>query len=211
MKLSIITVSFNAERAIRNTIESVLNQSVSVYEYIFIDGDSKDNTVSIIESYRSKFEEKGIKYIVQSEPDQGISDAFNKGIRIATGDLIGIINADDELNDNCVQYLGEVYNTSSADIIYGDCVWRDINGDVYKIPGHEMSKLLYNMILFHPSTFVKKSCYDECGGFDISYKYCMDKHFLYRCFLKEKKFEYIHKPLTIFKAGGVSDTHTQDV
>lgn len=211
MKLSIITVSFNAEKVIRNTIESVLRQSEPVYEYIFIDGASKDGTVAIIEEYKEAFEKHGIRYIIQSEPDKGISDAFNKGIRMATGDLIGIINADDELNTDCVHTLREYVEKIDADIYYGDCIWRDSFGDRYKKPKHELKKLLYYMILYHPSTFVKKSCYDECGMFDISYKYCMDKHFLYRCYLKKKRFHYIDKPLVIFKAGGVSDTHAHQV
>lgn len=211
MNLTIITVSFNAETVIRNTIESILNQSEAIYEYIFIDGASKDNTISIIEEYRKQFERKGIRFIVRSEPDKGISDAFNKGIRLATGDLIGIINADDEMHDNCVKTLQEVFEKTNADIYYGDCIWQDEKGYVYKKPGHKLNKLLYKMILYHPSTFVRRTTYEKCGVFDISYKYCMDKQFLYRCFKEKKTFYYIDKPLVIFKAGGVSDTHAGEV
>ena len=92
MKLSIITVSFNAENCIKKTIKSVLNQIEPVYEYIIIDGASTDKTYNIICSYGEAFKNKGIKYIHCSEPDKGISDAFNKGIKKATGDLVGIIN-----------------------------------------------------------------------------------------------------------------------
>lgn len=211
MKLSIITVCLNAEDVIKNTIESVLNQTEPVYEYIFVDGASVDNTVSIIESYRECFENRGIKFIVKSEPDKGISDAFNKGMAMATGDLIGIINADDELCESCVKNIRDVFKVENADIYYGDCIWREPKGDMYKKPSHDLKELLYNMILYHPSTFVKKNCYETCGQYDISYKYCMDKQFLYRCFLAGKKFYYIAKPLTIFRAGGISNTNVKAV
>ena len=201
MRLSVITVCFNAENVIRKTIESVLNQSEDIYEYIFVDGKSKDNTVAIIESYRKVFEKREIKFVVKSEPDEGISDAFNKGISLSTGDYIGILNADDEFNPNCVQILKEYISKNDADVYYGDCIWRDKNKDIYKRPKHDLRKLLYNMILYHPAVFVKKSCYYDCGNFDLSYRFCMDKHFLYRCFIAGKKFYYIKAPLVIFKAG----------
>lgn len=211
MKLSIITVCFNAEKVIARTIESVLNQTKDIYEYIFIDGDSQDNTVSIIENYRDAFELKGIKYIVKSEPDNGISDAFNKGIKIATGDLIGIINADDELMPKANQIISEVWNDIEADVYYGNCYWVDVTKHISYIrrSRHNLNELLYNMIIIHPSTFVKKKTYDECGMFKLDYKYCMDKELLYRFYLAGKRFQYIDAELTKFKAGGTSDTNTR--
>ena len=97
MKLSVVTISFNAEECIARTIQSVLAQTVPVYEYIMSDGASKDRTYEIICSYDAEFERRGIRFLHSSEPDKGISDAFNKGVSRATGDLVAIINADDEL------------------------------------------------------------------------------------------------------------------
>lgn len=108
MNLSIITVSLNAEKYIDKTINSILNQTDPVYEYIIIDGNSKDRTYNIICSYEKKFKEKGIRYIYSSDKDRGISDAFNKGIKKATGDLIGIINADDELMPDANKILKNI-------------------------------------------------------------------------------------------------------
>jgi len=213
MKLSVITISFNAETCIENTIQSVLNQTNPIYEYIFIDGGSIDKTNSIIESYRQKFENRGIRFIHISEPDEGISDAFNKGIYLATGDLIGIINADDELLPDANEILLAEYKKEKADIYYGNCIWVDTinNFEYISKAGQQLDMLLYYMILKHPSTFVAKKAYDNIGVFDITYMYCMDKELLYRMYLSGAKFQYINKELTRFKAGGVSDRRTRDV
>ena len=213
VKLSIITICLNAEKTIDKTIESVLHQSVPVYEYIVIDGNSSDSTYDIICAYDQKFAEKGISYTHISEKDKGISDAFNKGIQKASGNLIGIINADDELIRDANEILQKRSIEVDADIFYGNCIWEDEKRNVSYIskPKHDFRKLLYNMILIHPSTFVKKSAYQDCGLFDISYKLCMDKELLYRMYLAGKQFEYIDKSLTKVRSGGVSDNHARAV
>lgn len=213
LKLSIITISFNAEKVIERTILSVLNQSEQVYEYILIDGASTDGTCEIIRSYEEQFKAKGIRYIHVSEKDKGISDAFNKGIKRASGDLVGIINADDELMPDACKILTEYAEKHPADIYYGDCIWIDEKNSWKYVskPKHNLQELLYNMILIHPSTFVKREVYEECGVFDISYRYCMDKQLLYRFYKQNKKFKYVEASLTKFKAGGVSDTQVKAV
>lgn len=213
MRLSIVTVCYNSEKCIEKTILSVLNQEMPVYEYIIVDGASKDSSYEIICSYDQAFLSKGIKYHHISEKDQGISDAFNKGITMAKGDLIGLINADDELLPQASSILNKKYNSVNADIYYGNCIWVDEQKQIQYVskPKHDLKRLLYRMILIHPSTFVKKSAYEECGLFNLSYKYCMDKELLYRMYLKGKKFEYIDENLTLFKAGGVSDSHAKAV
>lgn len=213
MKLSIVTVCYNAEQCIDKTIKSVLNQTCPVYEYIVVDGGSKDKTYNRICSYERVFEQKGIIFKHISERDKGISDAFNKGIKMASGTLIGLINADDEMLPRTCEILKEESKRIDADIYYGNCYWVDNERNLEYIskPKHDLEKLLYNMILIHPSTFVKKSAYEECGLFDITYKYCMDKELLYRMYKEGKKFIYIDQCLTKFKAGGVSDTHSKAV
>ena len=103
MKISVITVCFNSEKTIARTIESVINQHYSDLEYIIIDGGSKDKTVEIINKYRNE-----LSYFI-SEPDQGISDAFNKGIRVASGDIIGIINSDDWYENGTFKLVNEMF------------------------------------------------------------------------------------------------------
>lgn len=213
MKLSIVTVCYNAEKCIETTIQSVLNQTMQVYEYIIVDGGSTDLTYKKVCSYDNAFADKGVKYHHISEKDRGISDAFNKGILMATGDIIGLINADDELLPESCRTILEIAEQKEADVYYGNCIWQDTRNQIEYVskPKHDLKQLLYNMILIHPSTFVKKNAYDECGIFDITYKYCMDKELLYRFFKQGKQFVYVDAELTKFKSGGVSDTHTRAV
>lgn len=165
MKLSIVTVCYNAEQCIDRTIKSVLNQTCPVYEYIIIDGGSKDKTYNRVCSYEKSFAEKGILFKHISERDKGISDAFNKGIKMASGTLIGLINADDELLPETSEILKNECKKIDVDIYYGNCYWVDSERNLEYVskPKHDLSKLLYNMVLIHPSTFVKKKAYEECG------------------------------------------------
>lgn len=208
MKLSIVTVCYNAEQSIEKTIKSILKQTVPVYEYIIIDGGSNDDTMKIVKDYEDEFKKINVRYFFKSEPDRGISDAFNKGIQIASGDIIGLINSDDELMPETNKILSENYR--DADIIYGNCIWVDPKRKMEFIskPKGRPNQLLYKMTLIHPSTFVSKNAYQECGMFNVSYKYCMDKELLYRMFKAGKKFKYINETFTKFKAGGVSDKNT---
>lgn len=209
MNISIITVCFNAENCIMKTIRSVLNQNCPIYEYIIVDGNSSDKTYEIIKQYDEKFAELGIRYIHISEKDKGISDAFNKGIKLATGELIGLINADDELLPNTVEDLQTICAAVDVGIYFGNCIWVDekYHREYVSKPSGDLSKLMYHMPLIHPSTFVKKNVYEEQGLFDITYKYCMDKELLYRFHKAGIKFQYVDKELARFKAGGISDTN----
>ena len=214
MKLSMVTICFNAEQVIEKTILSVLNQTTPVYEYILIDGASTDRSYEIIKSYENQFTEKGIRYVHISEKDQGISDAFNKGVKRATGDLVGIINADDELLPETCELLTKCVEAHPADIYYGNCIWVEEKNSleyVSKPKSHDLRRLLYYMVLIHPSTFVTRETYEKVGIFNVSYRYCMDKELLYRFYKKGKKFHYLDQCLTKFKAGGVSDTHAKAV
>ena len=211
--ISIITASYNLlksgrkEKIIR-CLESIHAQKNVKYEHLIIDGASTDGTLEFL----SPYEKKGwIK--IYSEPDKGIYDAFNKGIKMASGTLIGLINADDELLPETSEILKNECKKIDVDIYYGNCYWVDSERNLEYVfkPKHDLSKLLYNMILIHPSTFVKKKAYEECGLFDVTYKYCMDKELLYRMYKAGKKFDYIDQCLTKFKAGGVSDTHSKAV
>lgn len=214
MKLSVVTISFNAEECIARTIQSVLAQTVPVYEYIMIDGASKDRTYEIICSYDAEFERRGIRFLHISEPDKGISDAFNKGVSRATGDLVAIINADDELMPQANEILEKACAEKQADVYYGNSIWVDPEHSreyVKKPVSHDLSRLLFSMVIIHPSTFVRKSVYDKYGLFDITYRYCMDKELLYRFYKNGVTFTYVDQELTKVKAGGVSDRLTNAV
>ena len=210
LKISIITICYNAENDIQKTIESVYQQEYKDLEYIIIDGDSIDGTRRVVESNEERFIKKGIEFTFISEPDQGISDAFNKGIRRATGDIIGLINAGDRLCDNILQMVAEQFD-EQTDIIFGNCIWEDAERDLVYIrkPDQNLKKLKYKMSLIHPSVFIRKKVYDEVGLFDLSYKCAMDHEMLLRMYMAGKRFKYIDEELTIFNAGGLSDSNYQ--
>ena len=115
--VSIITVAFNSEKTICHTIESVLTQTYDNIEYWIIDGDSRDRTVEIAESSRVQMENKGIHYYILSEPDGGIYDAMNKGIRKATGEIIGIINSDDWYEPEAVETAVDTFHMTGCDLM----------------------------------------------------------------------------------------------
>lgn len=206
MKLSIVTITYNVENSIARTMESVLNQEIPVYEYILVDGLSTDRTNDVIELYHERFEDKGIVFRHISERDRGISDAFNKGIMLATGDVIGLINSDDELMPYTNRVLQENYQ-ENIDVLYGNCLWVDeVNHISYERRASiKLVKIRYEMVLIHPSTFVKKKSYEKYGLFDTSYLHCMDEELLTRFYESGARFKYINEQLTKFKAGGISD------
>lgn len=163
--ISIITPSFNSEKTIHTTIESILKQTYSRIEYIIVDGNSADGTVVIAESYREALEKRGIRYQIISEPDQGIYDAMNKGIRRAKGELIGIINSDDWYEENALQRVAEVYGKNPFDMFYADLrIWQEsAHGNLKEkmIKHSRLRKLAVSRDWNHPTTFVTKEVYQR--------------------------------------------------
>lgn len=214
MKFSIITISFNAASTIENTIKSVYNQDFSDFEYILVDGGSTDGTVNIIKKYQELFKKRNIQYRFISESDSGISDAFNKGIKMAVGEYVGIINAGDELCNDILSKINCLIEPS-ADIVYGNVRWVDIDRNytyVRKSKASKLKYLKYDMVIMHPSVFVKREVYEKCGTFDLNYKYCMDQELLARFLYKEKKnFMYIDTEIAKMISGGVSDSRVWEV
>lgn len=213
MKFSVITISFNAALVIGKTIESVLTQDYLDYEYIFVDGASRDDTNSIIDSYKPQFEEKAIAVTHVSEPDKGISDGFAKGVRLAKGEIVIILNAADEMLPGTMSFLAEQFD-DSTDVLYGNIIWHDeLRGIEYikksKSPEH-LDQLKYTMVVKHPATYIKKTAYEKYGNYDPHFKYAMDTELLLRMYKKGAKFKYIDHEFTFFQAGGASDTHLID-
>lgn len=202
MKISIITVCFNSEQTVEDTINSVLYQSYKNYEYIIVDGKSTDNTVNIIKKYEPLFNGK-LKYI--SEKDSGLYDAMNKGIKIASGDIIGIINADDILANNNI--FNTVINSfkDNVDYIYSDILYCNDNFSkvIRKFKSGEMNSDL--VCIAHPTLYLRKSVFNSIGYYNQSYKISADYDFMLR--LYKKKFNYIYlknKYLVLMRIGGVS-------
>jgi glycosyltransferase involved in cell wall biosynthesis len=207
MKISIVTVCYNSEATIRDTIESVLAQSYSDIEYIIVDGASSDRTMAIIDEYK----DHRIATVV-SEPDQGIYDAMNKGIKLATGDVVGILNSDDfyQNNDVVQDVVCQFDACLVADIVFGDVVFvaSDNLGKIirYYRSGHFRPwKLRFGWMPAHTATFVKKSVYDLVGLYSLEFKISSDYEMFVRLLLVHKLcFSRIDKVLVRMRTGGVS-------
>lgn len=211
--VSIITISYNAETEIEKTIQSVLCQTCTDYEFIFIDGCSKDQTVSIIESYRSRFEALGITYRVTSEPDHGIYDAMNKGIRQACGKWVHMLNAGDCLADP--QVLADVFSHPELDrkIIYGDTILKETrrNTAYYKYQkANPLSQLSSSMPFCHQSVFVPRDLMCR-HGFDAKLRIAADYKFFSQAYTNGSAFLHIPRAISIYDCSGISNANTEKV
>lgn len=200
---SVITVAYNSEDTIKDTIESVLNQTYKNYEYIVIDGGSSDRTLEIIKEYEKVFEGK-LKYV--SEPDNGIYDAMNKGIDMAKGELIGIINSDDWYETDALENVIEQYQEYDYTLYYGYMRTIDgVNGKTIRcaIYNHEY---IQDAMINHPTVFASKKIYERFGKFDCQYKSSADYEWVIRL-VKEKEIRFItiEKIQANFRTGGMSE------
>lgn len=178
VKISVITVCYNAESVIEKTIRSVLNQTYEDLEYIIVDGASKDHTPDIIEGYLA---DTRVKYL--SEPDKGIYDAMNKGAGMATGDYLEFLNAGDVLvDDQVISHIAERAGRSGADILYGDILYINPDGTTEKrVYGQFCSSLFYYLLgdcINHQAAFAKRDCFKQ--GFDLTYRICADREWMLR-------------------------------
>lgn len=209
MKISLITVTFNSGITLKTTLDSILEQSHTDYEYIVVDGASKDNTVALINEYEPRFKNK-IKWI--SEPDNGLYDAMNKGIQMATGDVIGILNSDDFFTSNHIlQLISETFeHNNNIDAVYGDIHF--VNPDnLEKCVRYYSSKVFKRSLMrlgfmpAHPSFYMRKSCFDKYGLYKTDYKIAADFEFLLRLILKNKiRTKYLPMDMVTMRTGGAS-------
>lgn len=196
MKVSIITVVYNRADVIRDTIESVLSQTYKNIEYIIIDGASTDGTMDVVNEYKDKISK------IISEPDRGLYDAINKGIKEATGDVIGLIHSDDFYLDNLViQRVVDTFKKENKHMLFADLLY--IKGDnkdkvlrYYSAKNFTVKKLKYGFVPPHPTLFVKKEVYEKYGLYKIDYKIAADYEMFVRLLLVNKlSFSYIHLPI----------------
>lgn len=206
MKISLITVSFNSEKTIRSTIDSVLSQTYDAIEYIVCDGNSTDGTIDILKEYEGQI-------TVVSEPDRGIYDAMNKGIKLASGDVIGIINSDDFYsNEHVIEKVVKTFQSSGSDSVYGDLQYIDPNNErrvvrYWKSGNFKKSKMLRGWMVPHPTFFIKKSVYEQYGLFDWHYRISGDYEMAIRLLYKNNvTAHYLPEVLVKMRAGGVSNS-----
>lgn len=201
MKISIITVAFNAAETIAQTIESVLHQTKAPYEYIIQDGCSDDDTVSIAQGYADDFAAAGIAYHIVSEKDEGIYDAMNKGITKASGELIGMINADDWYEPTALERVDEAARDGNCDLLYADLrMWKD---ETHSFIKHAKNRRYATSRDWnHPTTFITKAMYEK-------YRYRNETiHDDYDLILRMKKdgarIRVIREVLANFRMNGIS-------
>lgn len=206
MKASIITICFNDEEEIRKTIESVLNQTYSDIEYIIIDGASSDHTVELAESYKDAFAEKGIEYYIYSESDRGIYDAMNKGIKKATGDILGLINSGDWYEPAMVETAVNAYKEKEYDIFYADINLVKNNGRIM-IKKSRLDKFPTSRHWNHPTMMVRRAYYEEIGTYKTEGVH-NDFEFFLRARKSNARITIVNRTLANFNTGGVSNQKT---
>ena len=201
--ISVITVSYNSEKTIEKTIQSMLEQTFKDFEYILIDGASTDNTLTIAKRYQDKFNGK---MRIVSEPDHGIYDAMNKGIKASKGSIIGILNSDDWYEKNTLESVSKHYTGAKYEIVYG--MQRTVKD------GKEFSVLIKNPefldeeMITHPTFFVTRDTYKDFGLFSTEYKSSADYEFMLR--LKHSGnvvFTPVYEIYTNFTLGGMSSSN----
>ena len=206
MKVSIITITYNSEATIKDTIESVVNQSYNDIEYIIVDGKSTDNTLSIIESYKDKISK------VISEKDKGLYDALNKGIALATGDLIGIIHSDDfYINNFVIEKIVKSIEENNSDAVYADLYYVDkvYTNKIFrkwKSGNYTYGRFINGWMPPHPTFFAKRSCYEKFGSFNLSFVSAADYELMLRFIHKHKiKLAYLPEFIIKMRIGGKSN------
>lgn len=206
MKVSIITVCYNNESTIKDTIESVLEQSYQDIEYIIVDGASTDNTIPVINSYKDRIS----KFV--SEPDEGMYEAMNKGIRMASGDVIGILNADDFFSaDDVIENIVGAFKNSNTDAVLGDVQFVK-PGNTNKIVRYYSSEKFhpgsfkFGFMPAHPGFYVKGEYFEQLGYYKEDYKIASDYELLIRFLYRYNiSYKYIKKPIVTMRTGGVSN------
>ena len=213
MNISIITVSYNSSKTIRESIESVNNLDYQNLEHVFIDGKSSDNTLEIIYEFSTR------KKTVICEKDKGIYDAFNKGVNNTKGDIVGFLHSDDTFaaNDILDQVISVFSKYQDVDGVYGDLMYVD-KLNTNKVIRYWKSKVFNQNLLkkgwmpAHPTLFLKKEIYDKHGSFDLNYKVSADYDFMVRI-LKDSdlNFKYLPQVVTKMKVGGNSNRSLSNI
>ena len=198
IRITITTPCYNSEKTIEETIQSIISQNYDNFEYNIVNNLSEDGTMKIVDKYSDKI------HAVYHERNCGISDAFNRGIGHAEGELLGNINSDDILLPGALSTIAEEIE-DDTDVIYGDGLRLYPDGTTAPYNCSPLETLYYKMALVHPAVFVKKSAYEKYGVFDIKYRCCMDRDLLLRMYTGGAKFQYIQKPLIAYRMGGFSD------
>ena len=214
MKISIITATYNSSKSLKSCIDSVVMQDYGSIEYIIIDGQSTDSSIDIVNNFQASY--SYIKLV--SENDEGIYDALNKGLAIATGDVIGFLHSDDLFPSfTIISELVSKINNDNLDGIYGDLQYVNKENTnkiirLWKSCEFKLELLKKGWMPAHPTLFLKKHIYDKHGEFNKSYKISADYDFMLRV-LKDKtlKFGYLPRVITKMRVGGASNRSFKNI
>jgi len=203
-KISLITVAYNAESTISRCIESVIGQNFKNIEYIIIDGGSTDKTIDVINQYKSKID------ILVSEPDKGIYDAMNKGIKLASGDIVGVLNADDFFADEEVlSAVSLAFEQLDVNIVYADLDYVDNFDKVirkWRSGGYKHGQFNRGWMPPHPTFYCKRVLFEQFGFYSLDYGTAADYELMLRYMhLKRIKAFYLKKVIIKMKIGGISN------
>ena len=209
MKISLITATYNSAETLRDTMQSVLNQKFKDVDYIIVDGNSNDGTIDIVKEFEPQFEGR-LRWV--SEPDKGIYDAMNKGVKMAQGDVVGILNSDDFFaSDNVLEKVNAAFVENPAiegvyaDVRYVD--WHETGKTVRMFSGKDFTreKLCWGKMPPHPSFYVKRVCYDRFGLYSLDYPICSDYDmFVKMIWIGNINTLYINDIFVNMRSGGTS-------
>jgi glycosyltransferase len=206
MKISIITVTYNSSKTVEQTIQSVIEQTYPNIEYIIIDGQSSDSTLTIIDRYRNQISK------IVSEKDKGIYDALNKGIDLATGDVVGILHSDDfYIDHHVIENVVSTFLKYQSDAVYADLYYvgeEDTNKIVrkWRSGNYRHGMFVNGWMPPHPTFFVKKSVYARLGKFNLDFKSAADYELMLRFIHKNKiKLAYLPEFIVKMRVGGKSN------
>lgn len=199
-KVTIITVTYNCENSIANTIESVINQTYKNLEYLIIDGNSSDNTVNIIKKYAEQ--DSRIRWI--SEKDNGIYDAMNKGVFMASGDILNFLNSADLILDKTAieDIVVKFKEDKGTDLLYCNIV----AGDNHIRYNNKINKISFirRKSVCHQAMFVKRNVFDKTGLYDINYKIVADRDWFIKCYKNKLNMKHLDKFYIFFDVNGIS-------
>jgi len=211
-KVSIITITYNSAKTLPNTLHSVQTQTFRNIEHILIDGGSTDGTKELINRYRTHLA------AFVSEPDNGIYDAINKGIRLATGDIIGILNSDDVLADpTTIETIVRNMEEAEADVAYGDLLYCTDTSDKNTVVRYWRSNIFnpktlkFGWMCPHPTLYVRKEVYEQVGNYETAFHISADYDFILRVFSRNYRSVYIPNVLVRMTTGGVSNRNLRTI
>ena len=202
-KISIIIASYNTEGIIKKALDSVLRQKYNEWECLIIDGGSKDHTVKILEGYR----QKDSRFQFVSEKDKGIYDAFNKGWKLAKGEWIYYLGADDTIDANAFKVVFS-HSIDNYDIVYGNVTYKTPIGVIEKISNTTIDSIRHRLNCSHQGFIMRKSTIERYGGFDYqNYRICADDHLVVNAYIGGGAIYYVGTNISVFDNSGTSGNY----